>query len=73
MIRITPICPYMVEHICDNCNTEMVLNRELLSSPPHYEMVCPKCGNLYIASEEEAPGIHYSSEYIDFIGKTSEN
>lgn len=59
MIKEEKMAVYQERLYCDKCGTEMYFSGEvLLSFPPKFPYVCPKCG-FKIATKEQYPKLKH--------------
>ena len=59
MIKEEKLAVYQERLYCDKCGTEMYFSGEvLLSYPPQFPHVCPKCGFM-ITTKEQYPKLKY--------------
>lgn len=52
---------YIDDIYCDICGEKMENNIQLLTYPPQFEYICPKCGNTEI-SKTKYPNITLETE-----------
>ena len=59
MIKEEKMTVYQERLYCDKCGTEMYFSGEvLLSYPPQFPHICPKCG-FKITTKEQYPKLKY--------------
>ena len=53
------VVPVLIKYLCDSCKTELrCTGSQLLSNPPKFVHMCPKCQKEYILSKAY-PAITY--------------